>query len=77
MRLTRQHRQTILRGDVPQGPGRALDFIQARKLPNRLVHEYVESRDELAANLNEANRASVELAATLERVAEALTGRRS
>ena len=27
-------------------------FIQARKLRNRLVHEYVENKDELAANLN-------------------------
>ena len=50
-------------------------FIQARKLRNRLVHEYVENKDELANNLNEANRASVQLVATLERVAEALTRR--
>ena len=46
-------------------------FIQARKLRNRLVHEHVENKIELAANLNEANRASVQLVATLERVAEA------
>lgn len=50
-------------------------FIQARKLRNRLVHEYVENMDELAANLNEAQRASAQLTATLERVAEALKSR--
>jgi hypothetical protein len=42
---------------------------------NRLVHEYVENMDELAANLNEAKRASAQLTTTLERVAEALKSR--
>ena len=35
-------------------------------------HEHVENKIELAANLNEANRASAQLVATLERVAEGL-----
>lgn len=52
-------------------------FIQARKLRNRLVHEYVENMDELAANLNEAKRASGQLTETLEQVAEALTRARA
>lgn len=50
------------------------EFIGARKLRNRLVHEYVESRDELAANLNEARVASQMLTSTLARVSEAISG---
>ena len=49
------------------------EFIEARKLRNRLVHEYVENRDELADNLNAARKASTMLATTLTRVAEAVT----
>lgn len=48
------------------------EFIEARKLRNRLVHEYVENRDELAANLNAARTASTLLTTTLVRVAEAI-----
>lgn len=48
-------------------------FITARKLRNRLVHEYVENRAELADNLNAARLASGLLTATLARVAEAIT----
>jgi hypothetical protein len=51
------------------------EFIEARKLRNRLVHEYVENRDELAANLNTARKASTLLTTTLVRVAEAITRR--
>ncbi len=49
------------------------EFIEARKLRNRLVHEYVENRDELAANLNAARKASTLLTTTVVRVAEAIT----
>jgi hypothetical protein len=37
------------------------------------MHEYVENRDELAANLNAARHAGTRLSATLERLAEAIT----
>lgn len=49
------------------------EFIEARKLRNRLVHEYVESRDELAANLNAARSASTLLTTTLAHVADAIS----
>lgn len=49
------------------------EFIEARKLRNRLVHEYVENREELAANLNAARKASTLLTTALVRVAEAIT----
>lgn len=48
-------------------------FIAARKLRNRLVHEYVENRAELADNLNAARLASTLLTTTLTQVAQALT----
>lgn len=48
------------------------DFIEARKLRNRLVHEDVESRDELAANFNAARSARTPLMTTLALVAEAI-----
>lgn len=48
-------------------------FITARKLRNRLGHEYVEDRAELADNLSAARVASTLLTATLARVAEAIS----
>lgn len=47
-------------------------FLAARKLRNRLVHEYVEDRDELAANLNAAQSFIPHLTSALDRVAQGI-----
>lgn len=52
--------------------GSADAFLAARKLRNRLVHEYVEDRNELAANLNAAYTFVPQLAAALDNVAQAI-----
>jgi uncharacterized protein YutE (UPF0331/DUF86 family) len=47
-------------------------FLAARKLRNRLVHEYVEDRDELAANLRAAQAFVPQLRRALDNVAQAI-----
>ncbi len=47
-------------------------FLAARKLRNRLVHEYVEDRAELAANLGAAQAFVPQLGATLANVDQAI-----
>lgn len=52
--------------------GSADAFLAARKLRNRLVHEYVEDRDELAANLGVARSFIPQLTSALDNVARAI-----
>jgi len=52
--------------------GSADAFLAARKLRNRLVHEYVEDRDELAANLGVAHSFIPQLTFALDSVAQAI-----
>jgi hypothetical protein len=47
-------------------------FLAARKLRNRLVHEYVEDRNELAANLGTIHAFVPHLRCALENVAQAI-----
>ncbi|MFN9571733.1 MAG: hypothetical protein ACK58C_06205 [Betaproteobacteria bacterium] len=47
-------------------------FLEARKLRNRLVHEYVEDKNELAANLGAARDFVPQLQSALANVAQAL-----
>jgi len=47
-------------------------FLAARKLRNRLVHEYVEDRNELAANLGAAHAFVPQLRGALDNVAQAI-----
>lgn len=48
------------------------EFLAARKLRNRLVHEYVEDRGELAANLNAAHAFLPQLRSALDSIARAI-----
>jgi len=47
-------------------------FLAARKLRNRLVHEYVEDRNELAANLSSAHGFEPHMRSTLDHLDRAL-----
>lgn len=47
-------------------------FLAARKLRNRLVHEYVEDRSELAANLGAVHAFVPQLRSALDNVAQAI-----
>lgn len=48
-------------------------FLAARRLRHRLVHEYVEDRNELAANLGAAHAFVPHLRCALDNVAQAIT----